>query len=80
VDYTNGQAKHFKFIDLDPEAKSLTRKSKGALIQTLSTGGYLYKKSGSWTEYFRLWGGQQITWKKKYILATNLGLLMFDES
>lgn len=45
----------------------------------MATGGFIYKKSGSWTEYFRLWGGA-VTWKRKYIIVTNVGLLIFDES
>ncbi len=79
MDFSNGSVKHFKFVDLDPEAKSLTRMSRSGLITNIATGGFIYKKSGSWTEYFRLWGGA-VTWKRKYIIVTNVGLIIFDES
>lgn len=39
--------------------------------------GYLYKKSRSWTDYFYLW---RSSWKRKFVILTNLGLLIFDES
>ena len=77
VDFRDGSMKHFKFTDLDPEAQG--RKVRGGLATNPATSGWVFKKSGSWTEYFRLWGGS-VTWKKKFLLATNLGLLIFDES
>jgi hypothetical protein len=39
--------------------------------------GYLYKKTFNWTEYFILWGS---TWKRKFLILTDLGLLIFDEN
>ena len=77
VDFRDGTMKHFKFTDLDPEVKTV--KARGGLATNPATSGWIFKKSGSWTEYFRLWGGG-VTWKKKFLLATNLGLLIFDES
>ena len=39
--------------------------------------GYLFKKSRSWTQYLRLWGP---TWKKQYLILTNIGLLVFEDN
>ena len=39
--------------------------------------GFLYKKSRSWTQLFSFFGA---TWKRKYIILTNVGLVVFDES
>lgn len=39
--------------------------------------GFLNKKSRSWTEYFYLWGQ---SWRRKLIILTNVGLLIFDEN
>jgi len=47
------------------------------MINSLMSG-FVYKKSGSWTEYFKIWGNA--TWKKKFLVLTNVGLLVFDQS
>lgn len=40
---------------------------------------YLEKKSRSWTELIRtLWSGNS-TWKKRFYVLTNLGMLVYED-
>jgi hypothetical protein len=42
--------------------------------------GYLDKKSSHWTEYLKvLWSGK-VTWKRKFYVLTNVGLLVYKEN
>eukprot|EP00347_Sterkiella_histriomuscorum_P016593 403352592 len=47
------------------------------LLNNSLMSGFLYKKSRSWTEMFSFFGS---SWKRKYVILTNVGLVMFDES
>ena len=41
--------------------------------------GYLEKKSRNWKEYVKLlWGGSP-TWKKRFYVLSNLGLLVYED-
>ena len=41
--------------------------------------GVLEKKSRSWTEYIKvLWSGNG-TWKRKFYVLTNVGLLVYED-
>lgn len=48
------------------------------LLNNSLMSGFLYKKSRSWTELFSFFGGS--TWKRKYVILTNVGLVVFDET
>lgn len=40
--------------------------------------GYLEKKSSHWTEYLKvLWSGK-VTWKQKFYVLTNVGMLVYN--
>ena len=47
------------------------------LMQNSLMSGYLFKKSRSWTDFLTLWGP---SWKKKFAILTNVGLVMFEEN
>jgi hypothetical protein len=60
---------------MDP-ALFMNKETNDLIVNALMSG-YLYKKSNSWTEYFRLWGAK---WKRKFLVLTNIGLLIFEEN
>lgn len=41
--------------------------------------GYLEKKSRNWKEYIKaLWGGSA-TWKKRFYVLSNIGMLVYED-
>ncbi|CDW84352.1 UNKNOWN [Stylonychia lemnae] len=77
----DGDVKFFEFNEMMSQIQSLivnqTARTTKDLMQNSLMSGYLYKKSRSWTDFLTLWGP---SWKKKFVILTNVGLVLFEEN
>lgn len=76
IEFTDEKGKkeklHFDTLKNSPVDLSLT-------FANASMYGHLEKKSRSWTEYLKvLWNGSA-TWKRKFYVLTNVGLLVYPD-
>jgi hypothetical protein len=42
--------------------------------------GFLEKKSRNWKEYVKLLWGGSATWKKRFYVLSNIGLLVYEDN